>query len=260
MPELAEAAKANNQSESLPNPIAKDYPSQVTGTLNASYFIVPITYAQARAAVPAKYPILTDLIKKMWKDYREDKYPVLAFRFPFIDVLNDGHTPYTYLPTNLLDTPLGAAAGTLYGIDAIFSNFTPSKNPYAYRPGANHKGPRIVSAKPTSQGTGKGFLAVFTDIGKLSKKRFDFWKNVLNQPFFGNPVPPSPVTCGFQYKFYDTVITKGKYAPVRVKGHISLEGGIVNDFLHGFDVKESEGTRFDVAFLEKNYLNCQDLA
>lgn len=74
--DLAEAAKANNQSESLPNPIAKDYPTQITGTLNASYFVIPIDYAQARAAVPAKYPILTDLIKKLWKRYEKDKYPV----------------------------------------------------------------------------------------------------------------------------------------------------------------------------------------
>ncbi|KAI4216671.1 MAG: hypothetical protein LQ351_001160 [Letrouitia transgressa] len=180
--DLAEAAKANNQSESLPNPIAKDYPTQITGTLNASYFVIPIDYAQARAAVPAKYPILTDLIKKLWKRCNTGpRHTVLRlgnsglspFRFPFIDVLNDGHTPYTYLPTNLLDTPLGNAAGTLYGIDGIDSKFTPSKDPYAYRPGANHKGPRVVSAKPTFRGIGEGFSAVFTDRGKLDVKEFD---------------------------------------------------------------------------------------
>lgn len=104
---------------------------------------------------------------------------VLAFRFPFIDVLNDGHTPYTYLPTNLLDTPLGNAAGTLYGIDGIDSKFTPSKDPYAYRPGANHKGPRVVSAKPTFRGIGEGFSAVFTDRGKLDVKEFDLWVSSL---------------------------------------------------------------------------------
>lgn len=82
---------------------------------------------------------------------------------------------------------------------------------------------------------------------------------MLNQPFFGNPIPPSPVTCGVQYKFYDTVVTKEEYAPVRIKGHVSLEGGIVNDFPHGFDVEGLEGARFDVAFLEKNYLDCHDL-
>ena len=70
------ADSANNQSESLPNPIAKDYPTQITGTINASYFVIPIDYAQARAAIPAKYSILTNLIKEVWKDYEKDKYPV----------------------------------------------------------------------------------------------------------------------------------------------------------------------------------------
>ena len=86
------------------------------------------------------------------------------------------------------------------------------------------------------------------------------FKAVLNQPFFGNPTSPTPVTCGYQYKFYDTVTTTGKYAPVEIKGPVSLEGGVVKEFPKGFDLKKAKGARFDVAFLEKNYLNCSQQA
>ena len=74
--ELAEQAKGNSQSESLPNPIAQDYPDQITGTINASYFVIPISYEEARAVVPVKYNILTHQIKKVWKEYGKHKYPV----------------------------------------------------------------------------------------------------------------------------------------------------------------------------------------
>lgn len=69
-------ASCNNASESQPNPIYTDYPDQITGTINATYFIVPISFAQARKVIPAKYPILTDQIKQFWPDAEHDKYPV----------------------------------------------------------------------------------------------------------------------------------------------------------------------------------------
>lgn len=86
------------------------------------------------------------------------------------------------------------------------------------------------------------------------------WQTILNQPFFANPAPPGFVTCGVQYKFYDTVVTTGKYAPVKIKGPASLEGGVVKELPDGFNEKKAKGTRFDLAFLEKNYLNCSELA
>ena len=74
--QISELLKVNNLTQSLPNPIVKDFPKEISGTSNTSYFVVPISYDDARAAIPAEYPILTKQIKKAWKDYREDKYPV----------------------------------------------------------------------------------------------------------------------------------------------------------------------------------------
>ena len=199
---LAEQAKSNNLSESLPTPIADQYPDQLTGSLNCSYFIIPISYKEARSIIPAQYPILTSQIKKAWRghDKHNHKHPyplilsvqldhdisildaaipdfnLVAFRFPFVDLLGDGHTPFTYLPTDILsNTTLGVSANKVYGIDAIVADFTPFRDPYAYVPGATAKGPRSVKAIPVDRGTGKGFRAEFEDKGKLSDRDFDLY-------------------------------------------------------------------------------------
>ena len=117
-----------------------------------------------------------------------------------------------------------------------------------------------MSAVPVERGRGEGFKAVFEDKGKLDRKEFYFWKTVLNQPFFANPTPPTPVTCGVQYKFYDTVLTTGEYEPLWIEGHASLEAGVARELPRGFDVEGVKGTRFDFAFLEKNFLKCEEVA
>ena len=217
--DLAEQAKSNNLSESLPTPIADQYPDQLTGSLNCSYFVIPISYKEARAIIPAQYPILTNQIKQAWKDHNKHKhkhaYPLVlsvqldhdisifdaaipdfnlvAFRFPFIDLLGDGRSSFTYLPTDLLsNTTLGVSASKIYGIDAIVSNFTPFRDPYAYVPGAKAKGPRFVNAIPVEKGTGEGFRAEFEDRGKLSSEDFDLyvysdvcWRIDSPLPFLG---------------------------------------------------------------------------
>ena len=73
---LTARAPTDPPSESQPNPIANQYPNDVTGTFNSSLYVVPIPYAQARAIVPAKYGILTDQVKEVWKDYQNGLYPV----------------------------------------------------------------------------------------------------------------------------------------------------------------------------------------
>jgi hypothetical protein len=45
--------------DSQPNPIASQYPSKTTGTINGTLAVLPIPYALARSIIPAKYGILT---------------------------------------------------------------------------------------------------------------------------------------------------------------------------------------------------------
>jgi hypothetical protein len=46
------------QTQSQRNPIVKEYPGQVTGTINGTTAIVPIPYDVARSMIPAEYGIL----------------------------------------------------------------------------------------------------------------------------------------------------------------------------------------------------------
>ena len=96
---------------------------------------------------------------------------------------------------------------------------------------------------------------LFADADSLSS-----WKTIIHQPFFGSATSTTPITCGLQYKVYDTVLDTGKYAPVRVKGEVSLEAGLAKGLPKGFHVSRAEGARFDVAFLERRYLDCSAMA
>lgn len=62
--------------ESQPNPIAGQYGGSATGTINGTVSIIPIPYAQARAIVPARYPILTAAYEELMPGLGDGMYPV----------------------------------------------------------------------------------------------------------------------------------------------------------------------------------------
>ena len=96
-----------------------------------------------------------------------------------------------------------------------------------------------------------------------SRSPFHFlcsWKSALAQPFFGHPIPPVPVTCGAQYRFYNTSLTTGQYAPLLESADLTLQASMIKELPQGLQKKSLKGARFDVAFIEDNYLNCKDLA
>lgn len=63
-------------SQSQPNPIAVEYPTLTTGTVNGTIAILPISYALARSIVPAQYGILVDGYQKWLPHLPKDMYPV----------------------------------------------------------------------------------------------------------------------------------------------------------------------------------------
>jgi hypothetical protein len=64
------------RSDSSPNPIATLYPNNVTGTINGTIAIVPISYHLARSIIPAKYGILREAYKTQLPGFPRDSYPV----------------------------------------------------------------------------------------------------------------------------------------------------------------------------------------
>lgn len=72
---LGASAQEKCSSQSLPNPIASQYPQNITGTLNGTIAILPIPMALARSMIPAKYNILTNAYRTLLPHLPDDMYP-----------------------------------------------------------------------------------------------------------------------------------------------------------------------------------------
>jgi hypothetical protein len=77
LPLLAPVASAGLfcTSQSQPNPIAKEYPKAVTGTINGTTAIVPVPFDVARSIIPAEYGILRDAYEALMPDFPKDMFP-----------------------------------------------------------------------------------------------------------------------------------------------------------------------------------------
>jgi hypothetical protein len=77
----AAATSASSRPEcvhhSQPNPIAAEYPGNVTGTINATIAILPIPFDLARSIIPKQYNILSHAWRHLLPDLGEDMYPAL---------------------------------------------------------------------------------------------------------------------------------------------------------------------------------------
>jgi hypothetical protein len=62
------------------NPISGQYLKQTTGTINSTIVVIPVNYTQARAIIPAQYPILKKQYQQWLPNLAADQYPVRASR------------------------------------------------------------------------------------------------------------------------------------------------------------------------------------
>lgn len=67
--------QVNCVTQSQPNPIAAQYPNEVTGAINGTFSVIPIPYAQARSLVPAQFKILTKAYETLMPELN-GAYPV----------------------------------------------------------------------------------------------------------------------------------------------------------------------------------------
>jgi len=153
------AASAACTVEGSPNPISSSYPNDVSGNLNGTAMIVPIPLAQARAAVPAEYGLLESQWRRWLPEFPEGMYPMLAvgvydhdlrfpaynlstpdfmragLEFPFVDVLNDGHSAFRWAANMLLTAGSPAVAGSeAFGLKVYPAAFDPVCNAYRRSP------------------------------------------------------------------------------------------------------------------------------
>lgn len=76
--------------------------------------------------------------------------------------------------------------------------------------------------------------------------------NVTNQPSFGSGVP----LCDNYITLFNSTVTTGKYAPVAVKGTVSV---VPPYYPTNTTFSEVYGYRMDNAFIENNLVPCEQL-
>ncbi|KXJ93482.1 hypothetical protein Micbo1qcDRAFT_174537 [Microdochium bolleyi] len=253
------------------NPISYLWPNDISGNLNGTTLIVPIPLVQARQAIPEKYGILEHAWRAWLPDFPVGMYPMMAvsvydhdlrfpvlnmtppdfsrmaLEFPFVDVLNDGHTSFRWAANMLITAGSPAIKGTEdFGVTVYPAAFDPPCN--AYR--ASEREPGLVTSRAwaSSKGTGNNTSpatdAHQTGNGKCGGDHLSrpwqnaerslyfetrptlhdnempyplrFLVNITNQPVFANPS-----ICDNYKRLFNTTLTMDPAnAPVSVRGDV----------------------------------------
>ncbi|MCJ1394046.1 hypothetical protein MMC18_006924 [Xylographa bjoerkii] len=268
------ATSLSCQTQSQPNPIAAEYPTLTTGTINGTVAVLPIEYALARSIIPSQYLILNGY-KRLLPGFPADKYPLIiesvldhdiqsngitipdfsrvVLSFPFVDLLGDGYSSFRYEKYILITpNPVAMAGAAVYGEVPIPSTFDPPCDGYAFIPGSKE----IVffnAYQGVDQALGKppAVAVEFAPAGSAGPYSLNFYKNVTNQPSFS-----TGVLCDNFVTLYNSSVTEGQYAPVVVRGNVSVAAPYLPTAMAFTGVY---GLKIDRAFVENNYMACSSL-
>ncbi|KFY63313.1 hypothetical protein V496_04027 [Pseudogymnoascus sp. VKM F-4515 (FW-2607)] len=263
--------------DSLPNPIGTLYPNSVTGTINGTIAVVPIPYALAREIIPSQYGILKKAYKFALPGLPHNMYPLIVrsildhdvgingtqlipdfqsvhIFYPFVDLLGDGYSSFVYGKYLILTgTNTAAIEGSeAYGQIVIPSTFKPENNSYAFS--HHHHSPKkgeVFLNAYSNESDSAVVKTKFTPLPSVGPWPLDFYVNVTNQPIFADGVK-----CDQQITLFNTTLSKGAYAPVGLKGDISISAPYLPS---DSTFKNVFGLKVDVAFIENNFLECQSL-
>ncbi|KAL8816029.1 MAG: hypothetical protein Q9191_008393 [Dirinaria sp. TL-2023a] len=267
-------------SESLPNPLT-GYPATVgTGTANGTIAILPIPYATARKIVPSEYPILKNAYKALFPgwvekgifpmyiamiqdhDIKQGGKPAApdfsraSLIFPFIDRLNNGHTPFRYGSPILISPNPVVAANEPALQETYVGSFDPPCAAYAAVPGG-HGGVTYMNAwagDAQARGQKPSFETQFAKVAKVPYE-FSTFENITNQPLFGNGTVPD--ICDAFVELYNTTLTTGVNVPVPVVGQVT----VLPPFFSSKKVWSGVfGFRYDGAWVDRPGLPCTSLA
>jgi len=259
-------------SHSQPNPIAAQYPGNVTGTVNATLAILPIPFSLARSLIPKEYAILTSQYRSFLPELPKDMYPALLqtvrdhdirfgeygipdfssarIEFPFVDLLHDEQTSFRWSPSMFIssDAPMAIEGASEYGTVVYPATFDPACNAYE----VNDKGETYLNVKG-SVGGNDGYLEyTFSKIGEmLAEFPTQFYVNATNQPSFGDGK-----VCDEYIRYFDTEISKGEFAGVPITGSVKAKNEV---FGKEMEWKGALGVHIDSAFIENHMVSCEGL-
>ncbi|MCJ1475927.1 hypothetical protein MMC13_004591 [Lambiella insularis] len=272
---LPVALTAFCQTQSQPNPIAAEYPSLTTGTLNGTVAVLTIACALARSIIPAQFRILSGY-QTLLPSFPATQYPVIiesvidhdvqsngvsipdfsrvVLTYPFVDVLGDGYSNFRYAEYALISAtnPVALGGAAAYGESVVPMTFDPPCDGYVSIPGSPNGGIYFNAYKYADQLHGKlpVVTTAFAPTGSSSYS-LDFYKNVTNQPSFGNGV-----FCDNFVTLYNSSVSEGQYAPVTVQGNVSIAAPYFPTTTAFTGVY---GLKIDRAFIENNFMSCNSL-
>ncbi|KAH3945158.1 hypothetical protein HBI56_055110 [Parastagonospora nodorum] len=250
-----------------PNPIAAQYPNNATGVLNGTIAVLPISLDLARSLIPSQYRILEHAYRALLPDFPADMYPALVqavhdhdvqamgfkipdfsragIEFPFIDLLSDNSTSFKYIPTLFMTA--GAAIAIKgaqdYGHKVFESEFNPPCD--AYRATSDVATSFCATASDAHVDT------TFTASPTTPQFSLDFFKNITNQVMFADGK-----SCDNMIRLFNTSLSTAPYGIESVRGSVKAQ---VPGLFEREQVWDGvEGIRFASAFIENNYLPCEN--
>ncbi|KAL8926698.1 MAG: hypothetical protein Q9208_002772 [Pyrenodesmia sp. 3 TL-2023] len=276
-------APQSDCSTCLPNPVATVYPSNITGTINATTTIVLVSLPYARSLLPSRFAnsILTHAYTRF--NIHPSTYPLvleavidhdirfsninavrdfssIRFTFPFLDLLGDGYSNFRYIGYIYLppDNVLVINGTEAYGSTVLPAFFDPPDAPYKYTKNnkfisfAVYANSSISSHHHRQKSNHLVASTRFRDTPNISPVPLAFFKNITNQPLFGN----NSDICGNQIALWNTTTSTGAYAPQGIVGEASISPPLVprKTVFRGI-----RGIRADRTFIETNYLPCASL-
>ncbi|KAI1078625.1 hypothetical protein F5B20DRAFT_581980 [Whalleya microplaca] len=227
-------------SHDRPNEHAQQYPELISGNLNGTTLIIPISLVTARGIIPKEYGIVEHAYRELLPSFPQGMYPMMAqivhdhdiqlpaynaslpdfsrasFEFPFIDIFGDGRTSFRWAGTSMISAHNKDAiqgAESYYGIHVHPAAFDPPCNAYKSQPDGSTY---VHSEAANPEGKRSKFMTLETTSSPEEVPYpLDFLQNITNQPVFANMQ-----ACDYYRRLFNTSLTTGENAPVPVKGNV----------------------------------------
>jgi hypothetical protein len=266
-----------------PNPIASLYPNNATGTLNGTVALIPISLELARSIIPPQYRILEHAYRALLPSFPEGMYPAVlqalhdhevqamgfklsdfsvsdlppdstelelisrqrtGIEFPFLDLLGDNSTSFKWAPAMLMtaDNAIALTGAQAYGTTVFPATFDPPCDAYRSVPGAADPSTSSFSGSAVDASVETVFSQTMDETFPL-----EFFKNVTNQITFADGK-----SCDNMIRLFNTNVTTGIES---VRGSVKARIAPFEGEMAWSDVY---GIRFDSAFVENNYLPCEN--
>lgn len=182
----------------------------------------------------------------------------MGWSFPFLDLLGDGYSSFTWAPAQMISNNVEAAieGSKAYGTTVTAAAFQPNCEAYMSAASGNGHGAVSFSANATD-GTNTFAMLAFSPLDSSNTQSNPFplalYQNITNQPIFANGTQ-----CDRQIRLFNSTLNQGAYAPVPVKGTISSNMSPM-DAVAGQGLADVFGMLIDTPFIEYNGLDCQSL-